>query len=72
MITQKDWVKSSSFEDEIDYDNFALKAISSEKLDLLETLLHHQIKYLSFMLSLSITYIMKVSSLFKLKSEICF
>ena len=29
--TQKDWVGSNSFEDEIDYDNIALVAISSEK-----------------------------------------
>ena len=31
MTTQKDWVDSSSSEDEIDYDNIALMAISSEK-----------------------------------------
>ena len=31
MTTQKDWADSSSSEDEIDYDNIALMAISSEK-----------------------------------------
>ena len=31
MITQKDWADSSSSEDEIDYNNIALMAISSEK-----------------------------------------
>ena len=31
MTTQKDWADSSRSEDEIDYDNIALMAISSEK-----------------------------------------
>ena len=31
MKTQKDWADSSSSEDEINYDNIALMAISSEK-----------------------------------------
>ena len=31
MTTQKDWADSSSSEDEIDYDNIPLMAISSEK-----------------------------------------
>ena len=31
MTTQKDWADSSSFEDEINYDNMALMAISLEK-----------------------------------------
>ena len=31
MSTQKDWADTSSFEDEINYDNIALMAISSEK-----------------------------------------